>query len=523
MASLAHAGQRHQGGDETQVRPGRDETPLLLMKGISKRFDGVVALDQVDFDLRAGEVHVLMGENGAGKSTLVKVLAGAHIPDSGTIYLEGREHRFSHPQEALQAGIAVVYQELNLVPGLSVAENLFLGREPLHPALGFINNRQLLRSAAEILDSLGVSIPLKRPVAELSVAEQQMVEIAKAYAQNARVLVLDEPTSALGEAETQRLFALIARLKARGTGIIYISHRLEELAAIGDRVTVLRDGRRVGTFSVKDVSLDHLIHLMVGRQVSEQFPARSAKHGVGDVVFSAEGVSRPPKVHDVSLYVRAGEIVGLAGLVGAGRTELARVLFGRDGMVAGRMFIDGRPVAPRSPYEAIRAGIGFLTEDRKGQGLALGMTVRENATAASLDKFIRRGVISRRKERAETSRLVDELRIRTPSVEQVVRHLSGGNQQKVVLAKWLLTDARLLIFDEPTRGIDVGARAEIYQLMRRLASEGVGILMISSDLREILGMSDRVYVMRQGRIVGEMDAAGATLERLLSLAMGGAA
>lgn len=350
-----------------------------------------------------------------------------------------------------------------------------------------------------------------------------MVEIAKAYAQDAKVLVLDEPTSSLGEAETQRLFDLVSRLKSQGTGIIYISHRLEELSAIGDRVTVLRDGRRVDTLNIRDVSLDHLIHLMVGRRVSEQFPERGRPPASARIILAAEGLSRPPKVRDASLYIREGEIVGLAGLVGAGRTELARLLFGRDRSVSGTLYVDGRPVTFRSPHEAVRAGIGFLTEDRKGQGLALNLSLRENATAVSLDKFIRHGVISRRKERSETKRLAEELRVRTPSVEQVVRHLSGGNQQKVVLAKWLLTDARVLIFDEPTRGIDVGARAEIYQLMRRLASEGVGILMISSDLREILGMSDRIYIMRQGRIVGELDAADASLESLLSLAIGGAA
>ncbi len=488
------------------------------MKGIVKRYPGVVALEGVDLDVRRGEVHVLLGENGAGKSTLVKILAGAVRRDAGTLEIEGRAYELSTPREAQTAGVSVIYQEFNLVPGLTVAENIFLGREPRGFQPGFIDQALLVSEAERILHGLGVVIDPRSVVRSLGVAEQQMVEVAKALSVDARIVVMDEPTSALTEREIGRLFMVIRRLRERGVAIIYISHRLDELFQIGDRVTVLRDGRLIGTRVIAESTRAGLIRMMVGRDLTEQFPPRGAT--VGEEVLRVEGLTRRGVLDGISFVLHRGEVLGLTGLMGAGRTELARALFGADPIDAGRVWVRGSEVVIRSPQHAIRLGLGFLTEDRKRQGLVLGCSVTENICLASLDRFSRGGVMQAGNERAEASRLASELRVKTPSLGERVLNLSGGNQQKVVLGKWLCRSAEILLFDEPTRGIDVGAKAEVYQLIRRLSAAGKAILIISSELPEILGLSDRILVMSRGRLSGMFGAAEATPEAILRCALG---
>ena len=499
---------------------GQDTAPMLEMVGIRKQYPGVLALDDVTFDLRAGEVHALVGENGAGKSTLMKVLAGAERPDAGEIRLRGEHLRLASPLEGLQAGISIIYQEFNLVPSMSVEENIFLGRQPTLGA-GLVNWRAMRQRAQALLAALEANFEPGALVETLSVAQQQMVEIAKAVSEDAQVVVMDEPTATLTEREIDHLFALIRRLREQGKGIVYISHRLDEIDALADRVTVLRDGRWVTTAQRGELDRDAMIKAMVGRELTSQFPKRAAE--LGDNVLEVRGLTRRGAVHDVSFAVRAGEVVGLAGLVGAGRTEVARLIFGADPLDGGEVLIDGQPVKVRHPADAVRHRIALATEDRKHQGLVLGMVVRENTTLANLGEVSASGFIRRGKEIAATEGLVRDLDVRTPSIEQTVRNLSGGNQQKVVLAKWLFTDAKLLLFDEPTRGIDVGAKHEIYELMNALAAKGVAILMISSELEEILGMSDRVLVMHEGRLMGELSRAEATPEQVMRLATGHAA
>ncbi len=493
---------------------------LLRMQGISKRYPGVVALDGVDLEVVPGEVHILLGENGAGKSTLMKILAGAVRRDVGTIEMDGTLAVLNSPRDAQRLGISIIYQEFNLVPHLSVAENIFLGRE-FKALPGVIDQGRIVREAAALLKNLGVAIDANETVRRLGVAEQQMVEVAKALSIDAKILVMDEPTSALTEKEIVRLFQVIQTLRSRGVAIIYISHRMEELFQIGSRVTVLRDGRYVGTRQIKDITMAELIRMMVGRDLNEQFPARIP--ALGDEVLRVEGLSRQGVLHDISFSLRRGEILGLAGLMGAGRTELARALFGADPIDAGRILIKGKPVAIDGPKRAIAEGMGFLTEDRKRQGLVLCSDVTDNTCLASLDRFSRGGVMNPSKERARAGALAKELRTKTPSLSQKVINLSGGNQQKVVLAKWLCRDADILIFDEPTRGIDVGAKSEIYQLMNRLAAEGKAILMISSELPEVMGMSDRILVMCRGRIAGDYASGTADQETLLKCALGASA
>ncbi len=491
--------------------------PVLVMKGITKDFPGVRALDGVTLEVCRGEVHALVGENGAGKSTLVKILAGAVLRDRGEIRLDGRPVEISSPHAAQELGVSMIYQEFNLVPHLSVAENILLGREPqLLP--GVVDWRRMYRGAAAVLERLGVELEVRQPVSRLSVAQQQMVEIAKAISARAKIIVMDEPSATLTEHELVRLFELIRALRGDGVSIIYISHRLEEIFDIADRVTVLRDGRLIATRRVSEVTRDDIIHMMVGRPLTAQIPKREVP--MGEEALRVEGLS-DGVVRDVSFAVRAGETVCLTGLVGAGRTEVARLIFGADAKSAGRILVYGKPVAIRSPRDAIRHGIGFVTEDRKEQGLVLGLTVRENITLAHLDLLSYWGFIRRRQERSAAARFVASLRIRTPSMEQLTRNLSGGNQQKVVLAKWLLTESRILLFDEPTRGIDVGAKAEIYQLMGDLAARGVAMLMITSELPEAIGMADRILVMHEGRIVAEIPRAEATQERIMLHATGG--
>jgi ribose transport system ATP-binding protein len=490
--------------------------PVLQMRGIRKVFPGVVALDGIDFDLHAGEVHVLLGENGAGKSTLMKILSGAYARDAGEIVLAGTPASIASPRDAQALGIATIYQELSLVPQLTVAENILLGHEPARA--GWIDRRALREAARRSLDDVGLDIDPDRRVDRLGIAEQQMVEVAKALFRRARVVVMDEPTSALTPREIDRLFGVIRRITAAGVAVVYISHRMRELAEIGSRVTVLRDGRGVGTFPLPDTPTDVLVRLMANRDVRDHFPRRRC--AAGEELLRVDGVSSRTGIAGVSLTVCRGEIVGLAGLLGAGRTELARIIVGADPASAGRIAVRGRDVTPKTPREAIAAGIGFLPEDRKRHGLVLTRSVCDNIGLPSLARWSRAGIVSWRRERDVAQRWVTELRIKTPHVEERVVRLSGGTQQKVVLARWLAAEATLLVMDEPTRGIDVGAKVEIYELMNRLSEAGAGILMISSELPEVLGMSDRIYVMRHGAIQAEFDAATATEERVLQAALG---
>lgn len=493
--------------------------PALQMLGITKHYPGVKALDGVDITVMPFQVHALVGENGAGKSTLMKILAGAELMDSGQILLDGREVHLDTPQKAMAAGISIIYQEFNLVPYLSAAENIFLGREPRGRLPGFVDFHTLYANAEEIVKSLGVRLDVRTPVQELSVAQQQMVEIAKAISQNSRIIAMDEPSATLTDHELVHLFELIRRLKSQGVSVIYISHRLEEIFQIADQVTVLRDGHLVGSHPASQLDRESIIQMMVGREIKEQIPRHSAI--VGNTLLELRGVGRKGVLEDISFQARTGEILGLAGLVGAGRTEVARVIFGAEAFDFGEMLLDGRPYRPASPGEAIDAGIGLVTEDRKSLGLILGMAVRENITLANLDGVVSFPFISQTKEKKVAQRFVAELSIKTPGIEQQVRNLSGGNQQKVVLAKWLFTNSRILIFDEPTRGIDVGSKVEIYQLINRLAAEGRAIIVISSELPEILGLSDRILVMSEGRIAGELSAEEATQEKVMALATGG--
>src|ERR1044071_1918422 len=493
------------------------DAPVLEMREIRKTFPGVVALDGVDFELRRGEVHILLGENGAGKSTLMKILSGAYQKTAGRITLDGDEVEIRNPAHAQGLGVSTIYQEFNLVPHLSVGENIFLGREPLR-AFGLIDRRAVNRRASEILSGLGLDLDPRRAVKGLRVAEQQMVEVAKALSLDARVLIMDEPTAALAEHEIKELFAAIRGLKEKGVSIVYISHRMEELFEIGDRVTVLRDGRSVGTFDVRETDKFELIRLMVNRDLTELFPKEHAERGAE--VLRVEGLTTRSGLRDVSFTLHKGEVLGIAGLLGAGRTELARAVFGLDRLAGGVGSIKGEPRRIGSPRAAINAGLGFLTEDRKAQGLVLPLSVKDNLCLPSVDKFTAFGFVDGKRERRAAERYVKELRIRTPGLEQKVVYLSGGNQQKVVLSKWLCSEAEVFIFDEPTRGVDVGAKAEIYQLMNRLAAGGVAIIMISSELPEILGMSDRILVMRAGSVACEFDAKEATQEKILECALG---
>lgn len=491
---------------------------VLEMRGITKRFPGVLALNNATFTLRPGEVHCLVGENGAGKSTLVKILAGAESMDSGEIRLSGSPVHIQSPHHAQQLGVSMIYQEFNLSPFLSIAENIFLGREPRLGKTPFINWRALWSDARALLDRIGLASDVRKRINECSVAEQQMVEIAKALSFNSKIVVMDEPSATLSDHELESLFRLIEDLKGEGLGIVYISHRLDEIFRIGDRVTIMRDGQHVATEDVGDLDRQDIIRMMVGRELTDEFPKEPVE--LGAERLRVDGLSRAGAFHDICFSVRAGEIVGLTGLVGAGRTEVARAIFGADSFDTGTVFLDGRPVSIRSPHEAIENGIGLLTEDRKNQGLILGMTLRENTTLSNLKTLVTGWLIDRRKERSVAEKFVDELSIKTPSVEQVVQNLSGGNQQKVVLAKWLFTDSRVLIFDEPTRGIDIGAKIEIYKLINGLVRKGVAILLISSELPEVLGMSDRVLVMHEGKLAGELTRDEASQEAIMRLATG---
>ncbi len=493
-------------------------SPLLQLRGIAKRFAGVSALDGVDFELRAGEVHAVCGENGAGKSTLMKVLAGIHAPDAGTIVFRGELVRFDGVQAAAARGVVMIHQELNLVPHLSVAENVYLGREPRRG--WFIDRRRLHADTRRCLDRLGVAVRPEAPVAGLSIAQQQMVEIAKALSIDATVLIMDEPTSSLTGTETAQLFAVVRQLRAQGVGIVYISHRLDEMAAIVDRVTVLRDGRRVATEDFAATRVDRIVEQMVGRPLEAQFPPRSAVPS-GETLLRVRGLRRRGVADAVDVELRRGEILGFAGLIGAGRTEFARAVFGADPVEAGEIELEGRRLRIRSPREAIAQGIAYLSEDRKGQGLAIDLPVAHNISMAHLAAVCSRlGFIRRADEEAAAQGYVESLAIRTPGVRQRARLLSGGNQQKVVIAKWLFRRSRVLFFDEPTRGIDVAAKFAIYQLLDQLAAQGIGVVLISSELPEILGMTDRIAVFHAGRITGVLETRHTTQEEVMQYASG---
>ena len=491
--------------------------PLLEVQGISKSFPGVRALQDVQFRLDAGEVLVLVGENGAGKSTLMKILSGIYEKDAGTIRIDGREVEIAGPAEAQQLGISIIHQEMNLMPDLTVAQNIFLGREPRRGPM--LDEKALNRSTAQLLADLGIPLDPKRRVADLTVAAQQMVEIAKALSFDARVLIMDEPTSALTDTEVETLFGLIDSLRASGTGIVYISHRMEELRRLADRVTVLRDGQYIGSLERSEIDVPTIIEMMVGRVLETSTRPELPETGSHEVVMKVEGLSTRSLLKDVSFELRRGEILGFAGLMGAGRTETARAVIGADRTVSGTVEVHAQPVRIRQPADAVRHGIGYLSEDRKTLGLMLEQSVTSNTIAASYDRFTGLfGIVDDRRARRVAARYVEELRTRTPTVDQPVKLLSGGNQQKVVLAKWLVRDCEILIVDEPTRGIDVGAKEEIYRLLQRLAAEGKSIIVISSELPEVLRLSHRIVVMANGRVQGTLDSAEATQNSIMELA-----
>ena len=488
---------------------------ILELKEISKRFGNVEVLHAVSLTLKPGEVHALLGENGAGKSTLIKVITGIHQPDGGEIYLNDQRVHFENALQSRQAGIAAIYQELSLCPDLNVAENIFLGRQPT-TAGGRIDWRKLYSEAERLLASLGVHLDLRTKTRNLSIAQMQSVEIARAFSLNARILIMDEPTSSLTLNEVSELFGLVRRLRDEGAAIIFISHRLEELFEVADRVTILRDGSYVDTRLVKDVNRDELVRLMVGRTISNLFPKREIQPG--EIALKVENLTQAGIFEDISFEVRKGEILGMAGLVGAGRTDVARAIFGVAPPTGGRIQVEGRWVEITSPQQAIGLGLAYVPEDRQLHGLVPAMSITSNISLPVLKKYARRGWLVDKAERSAAFAAAQQMEVRATTIWQIARTLSGGNQQKVVLAKWLSTKPRILILDEPTRGIDVGTKAAVHALMNKLASEGIAILMISSELPEVLGMSDRIIVMHEGRMTGHFTRAEATQEKIINAA-----
>ncbi|MDI9484752.1 MAG: sugar ABC transporter ATP-binding protein [Bacillota bacterium] len=496
-------------------------TPFLQLRNISKAFPGVQALDNVSIDINKGEIHALLGENGAGKSTLIKLLTGVHHWDSGTVTYDGKELTSITPSQAIREyGIVPIYQELNLIPELDVAENIFLGREVLaNERFRIIDRKEIVRRTTEILETLGQNISPTALVGTLGVGKQQMVEVAKALSIEARLLILDEPTASLGEDETEDLFRVMRQLKDQGVTIIFISHKLDEVLEISDRFTVLRDGKKIVTTEAEGASKEDIISYMVGRKLGDQYPKMATTQG--DVALEVRGLSTASLLSDISFSAYRGQVLGVAGLVGAGRTELARAIIGADPRSSGRIFVNGAEVQINSPKDALKHGIALLTEDRKGQGLFLGNTVLFNATVANLKRYVRRILIDVNRQKDAAAEVVRQLGIKTPGLNTMTLQLSGGNQQKVVIGKWLNTDADIFIFDEPTRGIDVGAKVEVYNIINQLIADGAAVIMISSELPEILGMSDRIIVLSEGRLTAEFSREEATQEKIMAAATGG--
>ena len=490
----------------------------IEMTGIMKSFGTNQVLDNAGFFLRDGEVHALMGENGAGKSTLMKILTGVYTRDGGIVKVNGQEVNYSNPQEAEAAGIVFIYQELNVMFDLTVEENLFMGKE-ITKGFGICDKKATRAKAEEVLERMGVSIPVDTVMSDLSVGQQQMIEICKALLVDAKVIIMDEPTAALTQSETAALFEVIENLKKRGVSIVYISHRMEEIFELCDRITVLRDGQYIDTCEIKDITMDDVVKMMIGREIGERYPSRN--HSVGKTVFEVKGLSRKGAFNDVSFTVGAGEVLGVSGLMGAGRTEIMQAVFGYLPADSGEILIDGQPVKIKNPMDAMKAGIGFITEDRKVEGLMLDKTIRENIALANLGTISGSGVISKAREKSLISRGIEEFKIRCFGTEHECGNLSGGNQQKVVLAKWIYTEPKILILDEPTRGVDIGAKKEIYNVINDMARKGVAIIMVSSELPEILGMSDRVMVVREGDVRGILNIENASQESIMTLATGG--
>ena len=491
-----------------------DSEPLLLAKGLSKRFPGVVALDGVDLQAGRGEIVAICGENGAGKSTLIKTLTGAHDPDTGTIRFDGKEYTRLTPRKAMEVGIACIYQELNQVTQLSVTENIFLGRELYRSAaLGILDHRKMRDTVAGMMDELGLSINPDALIGSLGIGHQQMVEICRAVCANAKLIIMDEPTSSLSEKEAQDLFRIMAEVKSRGVSVLFISHRLDEVKNNCDSVTILRDGRSITHVQIADTSVADIIQLMVGREIQNKYPKEVIPHG--EEALSIEGLNRKGVLHDVSFKLYAGEVLGFAGLVGAGRTETARAITGADPFDSGTIRVFGEKITIRQPLDSINAGIAFLTENRKEQGLILIQDVAFNSTIVNMEKYSTLGCLSIKKLRGLAHEVSTNLQLKTSGMDMLVGKLSGGNQQKVVIAKWLLSKARIFIFDEPTRGIDVGAKVEVYKLINALAARGAGVIIICSEMEEAMGMSDRILVMHEGRITAEFSRAEASQEKIM--------
>lgn len=490
----------------------------ISMQNIHKAFGTNQVLSGVNFELQHGEVHALMGENGAGKSTLMNILTGLHRMDQGKIIIDGNETYYSNPKEAEKYGITFIHQELNIWPDMTVLENLFIGKE-LKSSLGFLKTKEMKALAKEQFKKLSVTIPLDQEASQCSVGQQQMIEIAKALLTDAKVIIMDEPTAALTEREIQKLFEVIASLKKEGVSIVYISHRMEEIFSICDRITVMRDGKTVDTKPIPETNFDEVVKKMVGRELTERYPERTPN--LGKTVLQVKNFSRKGVFENVSFSVHSGEILGVSGLMGAGRTEIMRAIFALDKFDSGELWMNGKKVNVKTPYQAIEQGIGFITEDRKDEGLVLDFSIRDNVVLPSLKSFAPKGIIKDKNEQTFVEMLVKRLTVKTESINSQVGSLSGGNQQKVVIAKWVGIGPKVLIMDEPTRGVDVGAKREIYQLMNELTDRGVSIIMVSSELPEILGMSDRILVVHEGKISGELTKAEATQEKIMTLATGG--
>lgn len=490
----------------------------IEMRGIDKSFGGNAVLKNAGFLLDDGEVHALMGENGAGKSTLMKILTGVYTKDAGQVIVDGKEVCYNNPQEAEKAGIVFIHQELNVLFDLTVEENMFLGKE-IKKVFGICDRKAMRKRVQEILDMLGVDIDPTQRMDELSIGQQQMIEIAKALMVDAKVLIMDEPTAALTQSETEVLFKVVNSLRKKGVSIVYISHRMEEIFELCDRITILRDGTYIDTKRIADIDMNDIVKMMIGREIGERYPVRNSK--IGDVAFEVKNLNCPGAFENVSFEVRAGEVLGVSGLMGAGRTEIMQAIFGNMPNVTGQLLLDGKEIKNKNPQQAIQNGIGFITEDRKVEGLMLEESIMKNISLANLGKISKNGVINKKKEQELVNKGIEELRIRCFGPQHECNNLSGGNQQKVIFAKWIYTNPKVLILDEPTRGVDIGAKKEIYNIINELAAKGVAIIMVSSELPEVLGMSDRVMVVREGEVRGILNKEEANQESIMTLATGG--